>query len=173
MRAIRELGTGRNAKLQLQFRDRLWRTQGKNGDTYADTGYQATWEVTRAQPGASGILVDYTGGDVAQAMGSDSLNTRATTFLSQLEPVVSGITSQWNGRAHLDWWPGSPYMRGSYSYYRVGQYTTIAGLEGLRQGTCHFAGEHTSLDFQGYLNGAVESGERVAREILGDFKAAR
>jgi monoamine oxidase len=37
-------------------------------------------------------------------------------------------------------------------------------------GNCHFAGEHTSIDFQGYLNGAVESGERAAGEILGDLK---
>ena len=34
-------------------------------------------------------------------------------------------------------------------------------------GRLHFAGEHTSVDFLGYMNGAVESGERVADEILG------
>lgn len=170
LRAVNELGTGRNAKLQLQFRERVWRAQGKNGDTYADTGYQATWEVTRAQPGTAGILVGYTGGDTAQAMGSGTPASRAAAFLSQLEPVVPGITGRWNGLSQLDWWPGSPYVRGSYSYWRVGQYTTIAGLEGLRQGTCHFAGEHTSIDYQGYLNGAVESGERAAREILSDLK---
>jgi monoamine oxidase len=43
-------------------------------------------------------------------------------------------------------------------------------MERLRQGTCHFAGEHCSIDFQGYLNGAVETGERAAGEILGDLK---
>uniref|UniRef100_A0A6C0IYE0 Amine oxidase domain-containing protein n=1 Tax=viral metagenome TaxID=1070528 RepID=A0A6C0IYE0_9ZZZZ len=31
---------------------------------------------------------------------------------------------------------------------------------------CHFAGEHTSFDYQGYMNGAVVSGNRVAEEIL-------
>ena len=41
-----------------------------------------------------------------------------------------------------------------------------------RQGNCHFAGEHTSQDFQGHLNGAVETGERAANEILGDLKHA-
>jgi monoamine oxidase len=43
-------------------------------------------------------------------------------------------------------------------------------MERERQGNCHFAGEHTSVDFQGYLNGAVESGERVVSEILADYK---
>ena len=42
--------------------------------------------------------------------------------------------------------------------------------EGEREGNCHFAGEHTSVDFQGYLNGAVETGERAADEILADLK---
>jgi monoamine oxidase len=45
-------------------------------------------------------------------------------------------------------------------------------MEKERQGNCHFAGEHTSQDFQGYLNGAVETGERAAGEILDDLKHA-
>jgi monoamine oxidase len=45
-------------------------------------------------------------------------------------------------------------------------------MEKERQGNCHFAGEHTSQDFQGYLNGAVETGARAANEILGDLKHA-
>ena len=43
-------------------------------------------------------------------------------------------------------------------------------MEARRQGNCLFAGEHTSIDFQGYLNGAVETGQRAAGEILADFK---
>jgi monoamine oxidase len=38
------------------------------------------------------------------------------------------------------------------------------------QGNCHFAGEHMSIDFQGYLNGAVETGQRAAADILADLK---
>jgi monoamine oxidase len=52
------------------------------------------------------------------------------------------------------------------SYWAVGQYTTIAGAEREAVAGCHFAGEHTSVDFQGYLNGAVESGARAAQEII-------
>ena len=65
--AIAELGMGANIKLALQFSSRKWRDAGCNGDTYSDTGYQATWEVTRAQTGTAGILVDYTGGTVANS----------------------------------------------------------------------------------------------------------
>jgi monoamine oxidase len=169
-RAINELGMGTNAKLHLQFSDRHWYGLGNNGNTYADTGYQDTWEVTRAQPGASGILVDYTGGTIGASFGTGSPATRAKQFLAQLEPVLPGITAKWNGRATVDFWTGYPWTKGSYSYWKVGQYTSIAGAERERSGNCHFCGEHTSVDFQGYLNGGVETGERVVSEILADLK---
>ncbi len=170
IRAIREQGMGTNSKLNVQFVDRHWRTLGGNGDTYADTGYQATWEVTRAQPGAPGILVDYTGGLIGASFGTGTPQSRAEEFVNQLEPVFPGINGKLNGRATIDFWPGNPYQRGSYSYWKVGQYQAFAGVERERSGRCHFAGEHTSVDFQGYLNGAVETGQRAAAEILGDFK---
>ncbi len=168
--AIQELAMGTNSKLHLQFTRRQWYDLGNNGNTFADTGYQNTWEVTRAQPGQSGILVDYTGGTIGASFGSGTPKSRAQQFLAQIEPVLPGVSSVWNGRATVDFWAGYPWTKGSYSYWKVGQYTKFAGIEKKQQGTCHFAGEHTSIDFQGYLNGAVETGERAANEILGDIK---
>ncbi|HEU4942048.1 MAG TPA: NAD(P)/FAD-dependent oxidoreductase [Gaiellaceae bacterium] len=168
--AIREQGMGTNSKLHVQFKTRHWDKLGSNGETYADTGYQNTWEVTRAQDGTSGILVDYTGGTVGASFGSGTPSSRTKEFLRQLEPVLPGITGQWNGRATVDFWPAYRWTKGSYSYWKVGQYTAFAGVEREREGNCHFAGEHTSVDFQGYLNGAVETGERAANEILADLK---
>jgi monoamine oxidase len=168
--AIRELQMGTNSKLQLQFKKRLWETLGSSGTTYSDTGYQSTWDVTRGQSGAAGILVDYTGGTIGASFGSGTVQQRAKKFLGQIEPVLPGITAQWNGLATLDYWQGNPWTKGSYSYWGVGQYTKFVGAEREQQGNCHFAGEHTSIDFQGYLNGAVESGERAASEIVADLK---
>jgi monoamine oxidase len=168
--AVREQGMGTNSKLHVQFKSRPWRAQGYNGETFSDRGYQNSWEVTRAQSGASGILVNYTGGNVGASFGSGTPDARAQQFLAQAEPVLPGITKAYNGRAAIEFWPGYEWTRGSYSYWKVGQYTKFAGMEGRRQGTCHFAGEHTSVDFQGYLNGAVETGQRAAGEILADLK---
>jgi monoamine oxidase len=170
LEAINELGMGTNSKLHVQFKTRHWQKLGSNGETFADTGYQNTWEVSRAQPGTSGILVDYTGGAVGAGFGSGTAESRARQFLGRIEPVLPGISKQWNGRATLDFWTGYPWTKGSYSYWKVGQYTQFAGVERAREGNCHFAGEHTSIDFQGYLNGAVETGERAAGEILADLK---
>jgi monoamine oxidase len=168
--AIRELGMGTNSKLHVQFSRRLWREQGSNGETYSDRGYQNTWEVSRAQPGTSGLLVNYTGGTVGASFGSGTPASRARQFLAQLEPVIPGATGAWNGRATIDFWAAYPWTRGSYSYWKVGQYTKFSGAEGERSGNCHFAGEHTSVDFQGYLNGAVDTGALAASEVLADLK---
>ena len=168
--AIKESIIGANAKVQLQFSNRHWRTLGNNGDSYADTGYQDTWEVTRAQGGTPGILVDYTGGDTTRSQAGLSAQTLGQRFLTQIEPVLPGLSKKWNGKVTLDYWPSNPWTHGAYSYWRVGQYTRFAGSEYERSGNCHFCGEHTSIDSQGYLNGAVETGQRAAADVLADLK---
>src|SRR5436309_10694805 len=184
--AITQLGNGRNSKLQLQFASRLWNTEGawglSNGATYADTGYQNTWDVTRGQAGATGILVDYTGGDVAGALSagtpyasaetSSKVVTLAQRFLRQLEPVFPGIAKQWNRKATLSTPMLDPNLNCSYSYWKVGQYVGFSGWEGLRQANIHFAGEHCSQDFQGYMEGGASTGVAAANEILADLKKA-
>ena len=183
--AITQLGYGKNCKLQLQFDRRLWNTAGpwhlSTGTTYADTGYQNTWDVTRGQAGNTGILVDYTGDGVplASFTGDPSdpnvVKGFATTFLSQVEPVLPGVSALWNGRATLDVPLSNPNLLGSYSYWKVGQYTLFSGYEKARQpfpnGKCHFAGEHCSINFQGFMEGGAEEGARAANEILSDYKA--
>jgi monoamine oxidase len=164
--AIAEQGMGTNSKLHVQFRNRHWESLRSNGETFSDRGYQNTWEVTRAQTGRSGILVDYTGGEIGASFDSGSPTSRARRFLGQIEPVLPGLSAQWNGRATVDFWSGYPWTLGSYSYWKVGQYTGFSGIEREPEGNCFFCGEHTSIDFQGYLNGAVETGERAAGEVV-------
>ena len=96
--------------------------------------------------------------------------SRAQQFLGQIEPVLPGITKQWNGSATVDWWQGNQWSKGSYSYWKVGQYTKFSGIEGVQEGACHFCGEHTSVDFQGYLNGAVDTGERAAGDVIDELR---
>jgi len=167
--AISQLPMGTNSKLNVQFTSRLWNSRGCNGETYADTGYQNTWDVSRGQAGKSGLLLDFTGGIVGNSFSTGTPATRAALFLQQLEPVLPGITQAWNGKATVDYWPGNPYSKGSYSYYLRGQYTGFCGIEGKQEGNAHFCGEHTSLIAQGYLEGAVETGQRAASEVVSNL----
>lgn len=177
-RAIRELGRGHNGKLQLQFAQRRWLGTGPwpgkaNGSTYSDTGYQASWEATRAQAGTPGILVLYSGGSVTDAMKTQSAFATVTDpkvlqdvarGLAQLAPVIPGL--DWNGRATQALPHRSPLFEASYAYYEAGQYTDFGGIEGRPEGGIFFCGEHTSQDFQGFMEGGASTGVRAARELI-------
>jgi monoamine oxidase len=180
--AITQLGSGRNAKLNLQFNSRLWNALGSTGSLYSDQSLQSGWDVTRAQAGSTGILVEYPGANTAQSMGQSSpytttannrvVSTYATQFLAQLEPIFPGITAQWNGKAMLSTPFTDPNFLCSYSYWKPGQYTAFSGYEGMRMGNIHFAGEHCSVNFQGFMEGGAQEGQRAANEILSDLKKA-
>ena len=183
--AIAQLGYGTNSKLQLQFNTRYWNGTGawpgiSDGNIYTDVGFQNTWDVTRAQPGATGIIVAYTGGSngssytaSAPYLSSSSPQTQqyAKAFLKQLEEVWPGATQQWTGTATLSTPWSDPNLLGSYSCWLVGQYTQFSGYEKARQGKIHFAGEHCSINFQGFMEGGAQEGQRAANEILSDYKA--
>jgi len=182
--AITQLGSGRNAKLQLQFTDRYWNGKGpwgrSNGSVYSDLGIQNAWEVTRGQSGAAGILNDYSGGNLAgsfrpstpysNAAGNPQVAAYANAFLGNLETVFPGISRRWNGKATLSTPFRDPNLLLSYAYWKVGQYTAFSGYEAAPQGSIHFAGEHCSTDFQGYMEGGASEGIRAANEVLAALK---
>ncbi len=172
-KAIAELGYGTNAKLMVGFSERIWRTQGgSNGSVLSDLPFQLTWESTRLQPGKAGILVGYTGGKRGLEMGEGTPEQQSERLCRELERVFPGAAERRIGEARFHW-PTFPWMKGSYACYKPGQWTSIAGSEGERVGNLHFAGEHTSYDFQGYMEGGAESGARAAREILVDLGLAQ
>jgi len=178
--AITQLGSGINAKLQLQFDSRIWNSDGSTGSIYTDLPFQSGWDVTRGQPFATGIFVEYPGANVSKSLGQSNpytttaTNSQVTKFaqqlLKQMEPIFPGITKQWNGRAMLSTPVTDPNFLCSYSYWKPGQYTGFSGYEKKRQGNIHFAGEHCSQDFQGFMEGGASEGVRAAHDILDDLK---
>src|SRR5262249_52464584 len=84
---------------------------------------------------------------------------------SQIAPVYPGLT--WNGRATQSLPHKSPFFQASYSYYRVGQYTTFGGYERVRQGGGLFWGGHTPVGFPGFMEGGASEGRHAARQIIG------
>ena len=160
LRAIRELGMGTSGKLHLQFTRRVWYELGADGDLESDR-LQTVWDETWGRDGASGILVDYTGGK----RGATVQEKDAPTVLRELDRILPGVAAAHNGRVASDRWADRPWHHGSYSGYLVGQVTTLSGTIAGPAGRIHFAGEHTSSESQGFMNGAVESGERAAAEV--------
>lgn len=173
LKVIRELAMGTNAKLHLGDLNPAWRKRGYSGDGQS-TELQTTWDELRGLSDDEGQLVQYTGGRVGRTLLADDFPLpHGPVSQGFTGPVYEGVqalfglegTTPRAGAAYLDRWADDPWTHGSYSGYTAGQWTTIAGYAGTPEPPFHFAGEHTSV-WQGYMNGAVESGERAAREIL-------
>ena len=167
-RAIRELGYGTNAKLMVGFSERVWRTRhASNGSTLMDLPGQLTWETSRHQQGASGVLTNFTGGRHGVALGTGTATEQAGMLVRDLDRVFPGVADARAGMREVRFhWPTFPWTQGSYASYLPGQWTGFRGEEGRSVGGLHFAGEHCSLDAQGFMEGGCETGEKAAQAVL-------
>ena len=177
--AILALGYGTNAKMNIGFSRRPWHQLGSNGISYSNLpDHQTTWEPNPSLgSNTRGILLDYSGGQRGARLNPAAVQLEAQRFLRDLERVYPGTMEaatliQGQYLAHLEHWPSNPMTKGSYTCYRPGQFTSIAGLEGVQTGNLLFAGEHTNsfYEWQGFMEGAALSGIAVARSILAEAK---
>lgn len=176
LKAIKEVGYGQNSKLMAGFSSRFWNTAGYDGTTLTDLPFQEAWDTSRLQPATSGIMTNYTGGAAGLAIGNGTPESQLATFIADLDKVFPGAKAASTGKVVRAAWPTNPFVKGSYSGYKVLQATTFAGVERERWENLHFCGEHTNKTYQGFMEGAVVSGARVATEIatdlgLGAFRA--
>jgi monoamine oxidase len=173
LQAIQQLGMGQNAKLHLQVQGKTWAPLGYSGVSYTDwDAFCVAWDDS-VPLGTSGpaILLAFPGGSTGEHVLTGAAHGKAPTrdvnwFLTQIEPIFPGTSAAYSGLAYEDHWSVDPWHRGAYSYWGLGQYTAFSGYEGVQEGNIHFAGEHTDPEEQGFLNGAVASGERAASEVL-------
>jgi monoamine oxidase len=165
-RAIAELGYGDNAKLIVGTRGRPWRESANgvplSGEFYSDQ-FQVAWDTSRAQPGSQGVLTNFLTGVAEPAPAL----ARLQSGLRAISPAIADSLDSANVASFF--WGKHPYTRGSYAGAKIGQYTTLLESAGTPEldGRLHFAGEHASADFLGFMNGGVDSGERVASALLG------
>ena len=172
-RAINELGLGANAKIHVELSRRPWIDQGYGGSTYTNMNqFQCGWDDTAALAPPNGVFVFFPGGNqVINGWSGAAFGTapaaQVSSYLAQAEPIWPGITAAYTGKAYRDFWWANPWSKGAYTCQKVGQYTSVFGVGNVPEGNIHFAGEHTSVEYYGFLNGAVESGERAAKAAAG------
>jgi monoamine oxidase len=165
-RVIQELGYGTNAKVLVGFKSRVWEKQGYSGATYSDELFQLAWANSFLQPGPAGGITLYSGGKLGLEAGKGSIEEAVQRLLPGFNKAYPGSTAERNGKVARMHWPTFPWTKASYASYKPGQWTTIAGAEGLPVGNLFFAGEHCSYDFQGYMNGAAQTGADTAKAIM-------
>jgi monoamine oxidase len=166
-RCIEELGMGTNAKLLLQTRRHLSHYDRWNGEFYDEK--VDTWCSSTDEPGRPGLVTVFSGGRYGAAQSGPhphgpAPRGRTHAALSRISQAVPGLAAGFDGRAWLDHWTSDPWTHGSYAAFEPGQYTRYWGFVGRPEGSLLFGGEHTAQSAQGFLEGAVRSGERCAAE---------
>lgn len=126
----------------------------------------------------------HAGAPVARVLnptGRAHVNGQIEAFVRDLDRVYPGAAAAVSRRsdgtlvARRAHWTPQGFSRGSYTAYLPGQFTTIAGLEPQAVGALKFAGEHTDsfYEWQGFMEGACNSGVRAAGEVIADIRAGR
>jgi len=168
--AIDTIGYGTNVKIMGGFSSRVWNTaHNAGGAVTSDLPFQQTWDTSIGQAGPSGILTNFLGGAAGVAASAGTAAERFASLLPDLDGVFPGVADAFTGAAVRALWPTEPTALGSYTCYRPGDWDYWS-TEGERDGNVHFCGEHCSADFQGWMEGAAETGALVAAEILDDLR---
>lgn len=161
--AAEKLQYARIIKNTVLFRDRFWGPE--NFSLVSDVTSHYYFHSTKDQPGKQGILCSYAIGEKADVLASQSDRRRTEIITQDLIPLQKGAPE-----LALDIqsyaWQRDKYTQGAYAFYRPGQWFTLKPLLAQPHGKVLFAGEHLA-DWQGFMEGAVVTGEAAAEQLTG------
>jgi monoamine oxidase len=162
-RAIAELPYFPATRLLFQCRTSFWQQQGLSGTARSDAPAE-TWDCTYDLEGTRGILGATVGGEIGRNI-ADMTRSRAIAYglniVGRTFPAVR--TSFQSGSVYR--WVRDGWAGGAFAVFHPGQMSTFMPEIAKPEGRVHFAGEHTST-WMGWMQGAIESGERAAAEVL-------
>jgi monoamine oxidase len=163
-RAIEQLPYLSASKIFLQSRKRFWVDDGLSGFATTDLPIGQVWDMTYKQPGTRGILQAFPISLHSRRVTGMSETERIDFALDQVEKIYPGMRKNFEGGV-TKCWDEDEWARGASAYYKPGQFASLLPYVARPEGRIHFAGEHTSVWIDGWMQGALESGNRVAREV--------
>ena len=163
------IGQGTLTKVAARYDKPFWRDQGFNGTGLSDSGIVTATFDDSPKDGSPGIIFGFVGGD----------NARTYEHLSKAERrsrVLDEFAQFWGDEAKKadeffdTRWPARRWNRGGPVGIH-GPGSLLANGRALRApvGRIHWASTETSTYWNGYMDGAVRSGERAAREVLDEL----
>jgi len=175
--ALAGIVMGEVVKVLLLFRTPFWERL-KNG-RYAQAAFFHCYTQPLAAywtqlPMCSNLIVAWAGGPRATALDRMTESQRIELALNGFGALLGqpAIAKREFERGLTHDWSNDPFARGAYSYIMVGGTDARAKLAAPLENTLFFAGEATSNDGQGgTVNGALETGERAAREAITSLAA--
>jgi monoamine oxidase len=165
--ALRRVKYGPATKTLLQFERASWRRPGKPRACATDLEVGAVWDAGENQRAQKGMLAVLAGGGASATTQSLLKPGGASDLVSHLR--FFGIGGSRLLAFHSVSWEDDPWARGAYAVFDRSFPPSARRLLPMPSGRVFFAGEHTSVKWQGYMNGAIASGLRAAEEISALF----
>lgn len=163
-RMVNEISYGAVTKVMIEYRKRFWKDKGWNGRLSTDQHIIQTWDATSHLDGEHGIITAYTGGGPGAKLSALSDAERIKLAVDVIEKIFPGSSDLIENTATIAW-INEPFTRCSYMALAPGQVTAHWKTLFTSAGRLYFAGEHATI-YQGFMEGAVESGQRAAKNII-------
>lgn len=161
-RAIERVRYDRVVRVFFQTRRKFWMDEGANGFAMTDDSTEV-WNPTFDQPGSRGILMAYMLDAAGRRLTAMPATARIPYALERVARVHPGLRENLEGTASKCW-AEDPWARGAYAVFAPGQISSLAPILRRPEGRIHFAGDTVS-SWPGWMQGALESGNRAAREV--------
>ena len=123
-----------------------------------------TWDGLDGAADAASCLVAFAGGPAVDQGRGGADSERTERYLTELEKLYPDVRKHLEKTRLLDWCT-DPWTKAGYSFPAPGQVTTVGPLLHKGLGRLHFAGEHACYAFCGYMEGALQSGVRLAKRL--------
>ena len=160
--AAEQLVYSRISKNSVVYSDRFWKEE--NFSMVSDTTSHYYFHSTQSQPGREGILTAYAIGEKADVLSSQSDERRMRIVANDISPLDDDAPKK--ARRIISYaWQRDPFTDGAYALYKPGQWFGIRPILQRPHGKVLFAGEHIA-DWQGFMEGAIDTGEAAAESLI-------
>lgn len=157
---------GATIKAHLLYERPFWRDEGLSGEAVLTEGPVSAFFDNSANDGVQAALLAFSVGAAARRLGAVSESERRNQIVRAAVGCFGDKAAAISGYVEKDW-SADPWSRGCPTGIAPPGVLTTHG-PALREpvGRIHWAGTESATEWTGYMDGAIQSGERAAREIL-------
>jgi monoamine oxidase len=166
------MAQGTVIKCMALYDEPFWRDEGLSGEGLSDVGPAKITFDNTPPSGSPGVLLGFLEGARARDYGAVSAADRR-------DAVIAGFARMFGPRAARPErfvervWADEEWTRGCYGcYLPTGGWTAFGRALRAPIGPLHWAGAETASVWNGYMDGAVRSGEDAARAVLAELGSA-
>jgi monoamine oxidase len=163
--SIQKYCLGNNAKAIYGFTKPVWHEKNESGHTYSDEYSYCSWDASYLKSNIDFAYTHFSGGKQVLLWAKNS-KTLTEKHITQIEKNFTGAKSAFNNKVFWYFWQENPDIGGSYTAHPKGFWSQTVGVEAEPIGNIYFAGEHCSILYQGFMNGAAETGRQAVEMMI-------